>query len=132
VNNLASGAFHLDVLSSVGSSDISAAILPGTPGAALLQDANNNYPDTLVFIADTVATQTLMVDSAARILSNQEILTPAGAQDSVVSTGQTVVISDTIRFFGGFNSIGRNAQIALPAGFSLDGPAEYILPGDTG
>ena len=132
VNNLASGVFNLDVLSNVGSSDISAAILPGTPGAALLQDANNNYPDTLVFIADTVATQTLMVDSAARILSNQEILTPAGAQDSVVSTGQTVVISDTIRFFGGFNSIGRNAQIALPAGFSLDGPAEYILPGDTG
>ena len=131
VNNLASGVFHLDALANTGSSDISAAILPGTPGAALLQDANNNYPDTLVFIADSIATQTVTIDSAARIISELTILSPAGARDSVVSTGQSFVISDTIIFAGGFNSNGRSAQITLPAGFSLEGPAQFILPGDT-
>ncbi len=88
--------------------------------------------DSLVQIGpDSIAEVTVRIDSSARVLSTLAILSPVGAQDSVVSTGQTFIISDTVFFDGGFNADGRTAEIILPPGFAVNTPTTITLPGDT-
>lgn len=88
--------------------------------------------DSLVQIgADSIAEVTVRIDSSARVLSTLAILSPVGAQDSIVSTGQTFIISDTVFFDGGFNADGRTAEIVVPPGFAVNTPTTVTLPGDT-
>jgi hypothetical protein len=74
-------------------------------------------------------------DSAGGFDIQPYIASPAGAQDSVLSTGQTFRLSANITFTSSINDSGRVAQILMPGGYSVTDstikPLEDAVPNTT-
>ncbi len=95
------------------------------------QDANNNYPDTLVQREQPATFWKYRIEPHGAIQAVLAIDTPPGAQDSVVSTGQVFTLRADIVFQGSVDQDGRKVAIVFPAssGFQLVSDSLLLLDG---
>jgi|GEM_PF-1836758 hypothetical protein len=77
--------------------------------------------------ADSVAFTNVVVTSQATITHHAVILSPEGARDGVLSTGQTFVVTDTIRSAG--NAGTSYGRLTVPDGYSCLDPVVQSLIG---
>ena len=98
---------------------------------SVAQDANYNYPDTLVQRERAVITFPYRVEPHGAIQAIFSVDAPAGARDSVVSTGQIFTLKGDITFEGSVAPQGRQVAIVFDAssGFQLLSDSLVILDG---
>ena len=78
--------------------------------------------------ADSLLTASIVVTESAAITHRAVLLSPAGALDSVLSTGQSLVVADSL-FPTGNIEISR-ANLILPSGFTSSDPLTRTLTGE--
>ena len=76
---------------------------------------------------DSLLTATVIVTPEATISHTACILSPAGATDSILSTGQTFIVADSL--FPAGNTADSYARLILPSGFSSTDPLTIPLSG---
>ena len=78
--------------------------------------------------ADSILTAAIVVTESAAITHRAALLSPAGALDSVLSTGQSLVVADSL-FPTGNVALSR-ANLILPSGFTSSDPLTRTLTGE--
>ncbi len=98
---------------------------------SVAQDANNNYPDTLVVREQSSIPFTYRVEPHGAVQAVLSVDAPAGARDSVVSTGQVFTLKGEIAFEGSVAPEDRRVAIVFDAssGFRLLSDSLVILDG---
>ena len=112
-----------------GIQDVAADSFAVTIIDSAAQDANNNYPDTLVQRETPVTYWKYRVEPHGAIQATLRIDKPVGAQDSVVSTGQVFTLKGDIVFEGSVAPEDRRVALVFdPAsGFQLLSDSLVIL-----
>jgi len=70
--------------------------------------------------ADSISSRAFVINTSPSIDQSPAIINPLGAIDGILSTGQTFIISDTIRAFGIYNNL--TVSLVIPIGFSSEDP----------
>ena len=78
--------------------------------------------------ADSSLAYDIVVTNRAHISHRASITAPIGALDSVLSTGQLVIVTDSL--FPTGNIEASYARLILPSGFTSSGPLTRLLVGD--
>ncbi|MCB0267014.1 MAG: hypothetical protein KDH95_02495, partial [Calditrichaeota bacterium] len=107
-----------------GSSDIR-----GTLQLAGISDVNNNPAGATVFSSVPQDTASVAVVNSGTVqINNFAIITPAGAVDSTISTGQQFTLQAQVNFAGNLLTGTRRTTLTLPAGsgFTTNSPLEVF------
>lgn len=101
------------------------------PASAVTISFNNGFIDlndsTTAFGADSILSATIAVGQSASLTHRAAILSPLGAVDSIFSTGQSLVVIDSLFPTG---NVGLTyANLILPSGFTSSDPLTQTLTG---
>ncbi|MCP4581241.1 MAG: hypothetical protein GY839_06455, partial [candidate division Zixibacteria bacterium] len=84
--------------------------------------------DSTALGVDSILTADVVVTARASITHRASIISPVGATDSVISTNQSLLVTDSLFPIGNVES--SFARLILPAGFSSADPLTQQLTGD--
>ena len=129
-----SGGSGTRTISLISQSQTGSSEIRGTLQLTGITDVNNNPAGATVFSSVLQDTATVSVVNSGTVqISSFAIITPSGAVDSTISTGQQFTLQAQVLFAGNLVSGTRKVTLALPdnSGFTTNSPLE-ITAGQNG
>ncbi|MCK5076999.1 MAG: hypothetical protein KAR38_11520, partial [Calditrichia bacterium] len=84
-----------------------------------------------VDLSNTVSYIPMEVASSANLNTYLTIISPEGAIDSLLSTGQSFVVKDSMEFGGAMANHSRFTEITVPANYSVEGSSRESITSET-
>ena len=85
-------------------------------------DTNTATTAAVQATGDTAVVEAQVVAGGAVAITNIRLITPPGAVDDTISTSQSFTLEGAFSFVGSVDTVGRQAEIILPAGYALQSP----------